>query len=439
MPEGRRKFEESLQLLMASKQDAIVLIPAIVGRSNEEGAKEVTVRGKTNYVYVRIYGQDSEVWQVYNDTAYVEYGTPIYIVKDIANPRQFKVYGRNSNITQTGISDKLLLQHGKAHSADTTDMTGKDITWVYRRQLVQPLLCQPQSLPNLTVYVNADYYSWKNVFKFFPGGSSPSLAVYLPAAGRAKYVTVYLAGDTNTVAIQDSADTFDAYFPPSSAYDYIPEVDPAVGIPLAAIKLLASTTGVTWKDMIDVRIFLYTSTGSNFSTSGSVANVSSGSAAGISSNVPRLDHVHALSFSLPLSWSSGVVGVADGAISLNKLQNLSALTLLGNSGSSAGPVTSITAPGDSTQFLNGSLSWSTPAGGSGGAGHEHALARWLAAAGDTALNLPDFASQVNEVTVGGLVLDPVFWNLSSDGGQVLLTSALTANTTVSVSYVLEEA
>lgn len=139
MPKGQQKLEQALIELLQTKQDAIVLIPAIVGKYDAIGNKQINVIGRPAFVHVRVHGQLNEVWEVYNDVMGLSFGMPVYLTKDITTPRQFKIYGRNNTIQQSNSADTSVVMHGKRHSADNASMVGKDLAWIYRRQLVQPL------------------------------------------------------------------------------------------------------------------------------------------------------------------------------------------------------------------------------------------------------------------------------------------------------------
>lgn len=256
MSKGKQKLEEVVIEMLQTKQDAVVLIPASVGKYDEIGNKQVNVIGRPSFVYVRVHGKLNEVWEVYNDVMGLSFGMSVYLTKDITTPRQFKIYGKNNTVQQTNSADTGVVPHGKRHSADNASMVGKDITWIYRRQLVQPLLCQPTNPTSMFVFVNPDYYTWAGAYVYFAGGYSVDLTTFLPAAGRAKYVTIYIDGATNLLAVEDTGGTFDENFPPTSAVTYIPTVDQSVGIALAAVRLSSSTTVIGWEGIVDIRSFL---------------------------------------------------------------------------------------------------------------------------------------------------------------------------------------
>jgi hypothetical protein len=68
--------------------------------------------------------------------------------------------------------------------------------------------------------------------------------------------------------------------------------------------------------------------------------------------------------------------------------------------------------------------------------HEHGLARWNGAAGQTTFDLPDLASQVESVMINGLEEDPFVYSLSSDGSQIVLDTGLASSSTVTAHYIL---
>jgi len=138
-----------------------------------------------------------------------------------------------------------------------------------------------------------------------------------------------------------------------------------------------------------------------------------------------VDHAHSLQVDpVTLSWTGGT------------------LTVIGSSGgaplSNAIPlIEGIAAPGTSASAARGDHVHPAYGGGaSTSAGHEHAVARWNGAAGETAFNLPDYADQIMSMSVGGLEVDPADIDLSSDGDVITLSPALAAGSIVQASYIL---
>ena len=65
------------------------------------------------------------------------------------------------------------------------------------------------------------------------------------------------------------------------------------------------------------------------------------------------------------------------------------------------------------------------------------MARWFAVDGTTTLTLPDYASQVEDVTIGGLADDPLDWSLNAVGDTITFATALTAESVITSSYILK--
>lgn len=62
--------------------------------------------------------------------------------------------------------------------------------------------------------------------------------------------------------------------------------------------------------------------------------------------------------------------------------------------------------------------------------HEHTLARWNGASGQTTFDLPDYWNEITGVFMNGLQEDPLVYSLSSDGSQIIFDTALPADMTV---------
>src|SRR3972149_4483034 len=167
---GREKLINALKQVFGSKADRQAEIPGALGIYDSSGRKIIKVPGRPDMVYVRIRGNISEVVEAFNETVYLQWGLPVILVREPLSPRFYTIVGRDKGKYQEWNSAGLPA-HGNQHSfsGDTTD--GRDITFIYRRQLVQPLLCRPQAVPNMTVYVEEDNYYWNGVYVRFDGGS----------------------------------------------------------------------------------------------------------------------------------------------------------------------------------------------------------------------------------------------------------------------------
>jgi hypothetical protein len=141
------------------------------------------------------------------------------------------------------------------------------------------------------------------------------------------------------------------------------------------------------------------------------------SASGVSNTV-SLDH----------EGLTGLLGGATGEhyhLTAAQLANATGLFSSGSPG--LAPATS----GSSGKFLRDDATWQAAGGG-----HDHGVARVSGSAGQTTFALPDFASMLEIVTVGGIALDPSETSLNVDGDQLIISPALAATAVLQVNYMM---
>jgi len=251
-----------LKNVLEKKANKIPEIVGSVGRYNESGQKEIVVPGQPDFIWVQLRGQVSEVVKAFNDTVGLNFGMPVKLIREPDNPRYYRVIGRDIGKYQDwGGPAYGIVAHGDSHSFADAEAAGRDVVFIYRRQMVQPMLCHPQSTPDMTVYVEPDYYFWAGEFRYFEGGSSADLTSQLPSTGSGVFVLIYLDGGTGTVQFL-TGDEFSLIYPPDPLADAIPEISPSIGIPLAAVYLTSTTTSINWGSILDIRIMLFTGSGS---------------------------------------------------------------------------------------------------------------------------------------------------------------------------------
>jgi hypothetical protein len=105
----------------------------------------------------------------------------------------------------------------------------------------------------------------------------------------------------------------------------------------------------------------------------------------------------------------------------------------GTSGVAAGTYPNATVTVDATGHVT-----SASSGTSGGGGHLHGLARWLADGSTTAFNLPDICEYVEVVSNAGSVVDATTYTLSADGTQIVFDAAPTAANVLQCNYVIAQ-
>jgi len=254
-PPSRLRLFQALSAMNDTKQTQPELMYGMLGRFNESGTKETPVTGYPDRSWVRVNGRESELIQALNDQTALMWGDPVILIRDSLQPRYYRVLSRDTARYTNWGGNPLLSRHGDQHSFASASAAGRDIVWIYRRQMVQPLLCHPTSPATMFVQVEPDHYFWNNVFTYFAGGLSADLTGDKPTNDLARFVTIYLDGATNLIA-KSAGSTFSNVAPPPNLVSYIPEVVPDVGIPLAAVYLTSATVSCGWDVLTDIRILI---------------------------------------------------------------------------------------------------------------------------------------------------------------------------------------
>jgi hypothetical protein len=251
---GRDKFLSALGRVLGEKQDAIIFRTGLLGRYDQLGGKQVAVEGRPGYVWVRMSGKDSQTLQVFNDRVGLIWGIPVKMIKDPLLPRTYRIEGKDIGKQETW-DNNYVPNHAAQHMFSSVSTAGRDIVFIYKRQMMEPLQCHPTSPNSMAVFVEPDFYYWAGNFERFVGGTSENLAPYKPGVNQARFVLIYLDGATGTIKVQTGI-TFNSVFPPLDMIAQIPEINPAIGYPLASVYLASTTTVIGWDQMYDMRMFL---------------------------------------------------------------------------------------------------------------------------------------------------------------------------------------
>jgi hypothetical protein len=110
----------------------------------------------------------------------------------------------------------------------------------------------------MTLAVAADFYPWDDGFQYFEGGDTEDLTARIPTGGRHRFVTVYVDGETNSLAYLDG-DATSIIFP--LGVDAI-EMPPEGSVPICAVRLYTGQTTIVEEDIYDLRILISPSPGS---------------------------------------------------------------------------------------------------------------------------------------------------------------------------------
>lgn len=262
MNQGRNRLKRAFKMMLNTKQDRLVLIPALMG-AYVNGQKTIVVAGREDFIWCRIRGHESEVVQSLNEVVGQHYDLPILIYRDPNAPDIYKVYGRDvRQYADWGGLDYSTRPHGKSHSFGGGQQ-GYDPVWVYKSQFM-PMLPRPTASGSLGIWIEPEFYYFGEQYHWWPGSGTSSLAGYKPTgAFNAKFITVYIDSDGNPNYLH--GEEFGAYETVTDYGDYIPLPLYSEGVPITAIFLLTGTERIGWGEIFDLRYPLQAvpATGSN--------------------------------------------------------------------------------------------------------------------------------------------------------------------------------
>lgn len=207
-----------------------------------DGAGNVRVPGKKNYVYMRRVGR-SLVEDVLNVEVPARNGMPVICGADSENPDTLQVLAIDWQSIKDAGSLTYLPMHHESHELLNPD-GGDDVVWVQKPQLV-PLAPFPTSPTSMQIWVQKDFYAYASTLNYWPGGLTIDFfatPTYLPHAYNGVYVTVYVRGVDNT--LQYTLGTEFPTWPPPAEGVAIP-APPIGSVPIVAVYLSAGPNLLT--------------------------------------------------------------------------------------------------------------------------------------------------------------------------------------------------
>lgn len=208
----------------------------------------IAVTTRPGYIWVKEYGQDGAVMQVFNTSVQDRIGLPVLIGYEPKPPFRRMVIGMDWEIFAiiTNFSgNPYLPNHHLTH--EWPDLVpGPDAVSVYARAIV-PLRTYAYS--GLTVGVAPAVYINNGIMERYDGATI-DLTTYVPnQLGYHRQVLIYLEPISNTAMVQVGAET-----PSVVPADY--ENIPTVAIPSAWVELTEGVTAVYEYNITDARAFL---------------------------------------------------------------------------------------------------------------------------------------------------------------------------------------
>lgn len=225
---------------------------------NIGGSVEVT--GRPGYCWVREYGENGGVSQVFNPTVQPSNGLAVLVGYTPKVPYRRVVLGVNWEMIAGSPEydgDPFLPAHHETHEWPDGS-PGPDPVTVYGRSLSM-LRTYPGSA-GLAVSVSPYRYEKNGTTVTFAGHADYDISGSQPAAGLARYVLVYLDADVNTINVVNGG----------TALDVAPIVPPfpaplQATFPSAWVRLDGAAAAIAEADIVDARMILSEITSSSMS------------------------------------------------------------------------------------------------------------------------------------------------------------------------------
>ena len=248
---GKKLLEDAIGTLINTKQDKVRIISGFLG-TFADGKEIVIVPNRPNFVYVRLTG-DNETVQAFNERV-----SPIFDLKVLVEvPHEgmdyYQIFGRDTQQYENWDGKSFLPRHGGEHSFGD----GNDPTFIWQRQIIEPLGGTPQPTGNIMqIYIQQGLYEWSGQRKYWGGGWSPSYISVLPTGSFGQYFTLYLDGDDGLLKNVTGTSFAMLPFAPTGTVDLMPTIDINDGIPLLSVLITSGTTRISWDAVFDLRHFI---------------------------------------------------------------------------------------------------------------------------------------------------------------------------------------
>lgn len=215
----------------------------------------VAVSGRPGYVYFREDGNPSKLRQVFNSRVPTLNDLPVVVGEDSNNPGSEQVLDIDIGMLPNWLDRSFLPEHHETHELGTLDSNSEridnDVVWVQKGQFV-PLSVYPQSTPDMTLYVNEDWYVYGDELKYWGGGSTKAFSAPV-VAGYAAFELICIDGETNQLIYVRGPDYLDT-LGILGDLSLIPDA-PVGSVPLVAVYLPHGVSSLLFENIADVRVF----------------------------------------------------------------------------------------------------------------------------------------------------------------------------------------
>ena len=214
-----------------------------------DGAGNVDVAGRDNWVWVRLEADDTQLTQAKVKSA-------IDRVENLAVMVERVLTNGATNYQVIGLApvpdypnsgyDGAVADHAENHEIRDFGAGGKDKLNVYTRSHVE-LRARAQTTPDMTVYVEHGKYAMNGAEVFWTGGDSPAFTA--PSAGYKRFDLLYF-DDAGDLQIESGTPALASLFTTPS----YPSAPSGAYFPLAYVLLTGGQTTITETSIADARI-----------------------------------------------------------------------------------------------------------------------------------------------------------------------------------------
>lgn len=245
---GERELRTAVRRLLNSVQPRLPTAHGLLG----DGHGNVDIPTRPGYVHVRLYGDDSQLEQVFAKRWSATEGTPVIVGELPQQPgfRQLIDIDWGTWLNQGGYSytgTAYLQQHGWTHEWDRGDTT-----YIAAEQFA-PMGLGPTSPATWEAFVRPGIYPYGTSYKHWPGGFTDDLETLVPTVPGFRYIGLYINPVTNTLHGVTGSVVPPDYYP---WYDYIPTLPTGTIIPIGVIELGWGNTTLGTQNIHDLRGFV---------------------------------------------------------------------------------------------------------------------------------------------------------------------------------------
>lgn len=224
------------------------------------GQTSPNVTGRDNYVWFQEDGNPSKLRQIINYKVPNISDLPVVVGQDSNNPGQEQVLDVDIGMLPGWLGRSFVPEHHSTHELGAVDSSGNrvdgDVVYIQKAQFT-PLSARAQDTPDMSLYIEEDWYRYGTQRNYWPGGSTKTFSPPV-TDGWAAYELVCIDGAVNQLVYVRGVD-----FPINAPQDYtlIPD-EPVGSLPVVAVFLPYGETTLNYDNMADARIFQNTSGGS---------------------------------------------------------------------------------------------------------------------------------------------------------------------------------